>query len=190
MKYIFAFFLTSISMIIFATDRHDLGDSKMHHSQNQLGEIKLIGIKVRTSYINESKWETGKIFPCVAKYFHEHLFDKIPCRNKPGTTYCVYTEYSSDYTGAYTYFIGEEVSSIDHIPVGLEALIIPSQKYVKFTTNSGAMPSVLKKAWQDIWDMTSEELGGIRKYHSDFEIYDERASDHNNLVLDIYIGIK
>ena len=125
----------------------------------------------------------------MARYFHESLFEKIPCRKKQGTTYCVYTEYESVYTGAYTYFIGEEVTSLDSIPYGLEALTIPSQKYVKFTTGPGAMPDVLKNAWQSIWDMPSAELGGERRYLSDFEIYDERASDHINLVLDIYIGI-
>lgn len=162
----------------------------MEHSKSRLEEIKLMGIKVRTSYQNESKWETGKIFPYVVRYFHENLFEKIPFRKKPKTTYCVYTEYESDYTGAYTYFIGEEVFSLDNVPIGLEPLIIPSQRYVKFTTKPGAMPSVLKDAWQEIWDISSDELGGVRSYCSDFEIYDERANDHNNLVLDIYIGIK
>lgn len=35
-----------------------------------------------------------------------------------------------------------------------------------------------------------EQLGGERSYIADFEVYDERASDHLNVVLDIYIGIK
>ncbi len=38
--------------------------------------------------------------------------------------------------------------------------------------------------------MTAEELGGERNYITDFEIYDERANDPQNTVLDIYIGIK
>ena len=32
------------------------------------------------------------------------------------------------------------------------------------------------------------KLSGKRKYIADFEVYDERASDPNNTVIDIYIG--
>lgn len=51
------------------------------------------------------------------------------------------------------------------------------------------MPEVLTDAWQKIWDMPAEELGGARRYHTDFEIYDKRASDHQNVVMDLLIGL-
>lgn len=44
--------------------------------------------------------------------------------------------------------------------------------------------------WQNIWKMNASDLGGERAYIADFEVYDERSSDHNNVTLDIYIGIK
>ena len=116
--------------------------------------------------------------------------EKIPYRTKPGTTFCVYTCYDSDYKGAYTYFIGEEVESFDdRLPDGFHNLIIPGQHYAKFTSTPAPMPDVIVNAWQNIWDMSAKELGGRRCYHSDFEIYDERAADHQNIVLDIYVGI-
>src|SRR5271156_1210108 len=62
----------------------------------------------------------------------------------------------------YTYFIGEEVDFFDSIPSDLETLIIPAQKYIKFTNGPGSMPDVVRKPWQQIWQMTPEELGGIR----------------------------
>jgi predicted transcriptional regulator YdeE len=37
--------------------------------------------------------------------------------------------------------------------------------------------------------MTNSDFGGQRQYHTDFEIYDSRASDPANAVIDIYIGI-
>lgn len=154
-----------------------------------LEDIKLVGIKVRTSYQNEINKMEGKIFPCVQQYFHQQLFEKISYRKKPGTTFCVYTEYENDYMGEYTYFIGEEVISIDQVSESLSTLIIPPQKYAKFTTHPGSMPNVIVEAWQKIWQMSSKELGGSRRYHTDFEIYDERAQDHQNIVLDLYIGI-
>ncbi len=199
MKSFFISISICLSMLLFAGEKADQtlktknsGESIMQRFSTKKGEIKLVGIKVRTSFLEESKLETSKIFPCVKKYYHQKLFEKILSRNKPGTTYCVYTEYESDYTGAYTYFIGEEVSSFDNLPSGLEPLIIPFQKYTVFTTQPGSMPDVVKDAWKKIWNLSSETLGGIRRYHTDFEIYDERASesDLNNVVLDIYIGIK
>ena len=156
-----------------------------------LPEIKLAGIKVRTSHQNELDWANGKIFPCVKKYFQESLVEKITNRQKPGVTFCVYTEYTSGFTGEYTYFIGEEV--IDHnVPNGIDTLTILPQTYTKFTTKPGTMPDVVKGAWQKIWGMSDADLGGKRNFHADFEIYDDRASDpnHHNIVLDIYVGIE
>lgn len=155
-----------------------------------LPAINLIGITARTSNKNELDWGNGKILPCIQKYFGESISEKIPNRKHKGTTYCVYTDYESDFNGEYTYFIGEEVDSIDSIPSDLKTVIIPSQTYIKFTNGPGPMPNVVKEPWQKIWQMTPEDLGGERNYIADFEIYDERASDHQNVVLDIYIGIK
>lgn len=153
-------------------------------------EIKLVGIKVPTSFTKECELESSQIFPCVIKYFHEKLFDKISDRKKVGVTYCVYTDYESDYKGNYSYFIGEEVTSLDNVPNDFFTLSIPEQHYVKYTTDPGSMPDVVKGAWKKIWEMSPKDLGGKRKYIADFEIYDERAEDHENIVLDIFVGIE
>lgn len=162
----------------------------MQKSNTELDSIKLIGLKTRTRNQDEIDWENGKMFPCIRKYFNEGIAQSIPNRTKPGTTFCVYSEYESDHNGYYTYFIGEEVDSFDEIPAGLEQHTIPKQSYVKFTTEPGAMPAVVRQPWIEIWQMTPSELGGKRAYLADFEIYDERAADHQNVVLDIYIGVQ
>ena len=157
----------------------------------KMPDIKLVGICVRTSFSQELDKMKGNIFPCVQKYFHGSLCEKIPNRKKPGTTFCVYTDYETDYKGAYTYFIGEEVSSLDNpLPEGFQKLIIPKQQFAKFTTTPAPMPDVIVNAWKTIWNMSPKELGGQRYYKTDFEIYDERAADHQNIVLDIYVGIE
>jgi len=51
------------------------------------------------------------------------------------------------------------------------------------------MPDVCMNAWKEIWNMSSETLGGQRAYRADFEIYNERAQDHHQVEFDIYIGI-
>lgn len=156
-----------------------------------LPEINLVGICVRTSYDQELDKMKGHIFPCIRHYFHGGVAEKISHRKKPGSTFCVYTDYETDHTGVYTYFIGEEVSSFDaQLPEGFQKLIIPKQEYVKFTTSPAPMPDVIVNAWSEVLAMPSKELGGTRTYKADFEIYDERASDHQNIILDLYVGIE
>ncbi len=164
----------------------------MQKTQAQLPEIKLIGITCRTNNANIFSTDPSKniLAATVQKYFHNGLNAKIPNRQKPGTTYCVYTNYESDFTGDYTYFIGEEVANFNGIETGFETLTIPNQSYVKFTNRPGPMPDVCINMWKDIWKMKPSELGSERAYIADFEVYDERSQDHSNVVLDIYIGVK
>ncbi|MBX9742528.1 MAG: GyrI-like domain-containing protein [Chthoniobacterales bacterium] len=154
-----------------------------------LPELKLIGLTCRTNNKSEMDPTTAKIPLTLQNYFGTMCQDRIPYRQNPGATYCVYTDYETDFTGDYTYFVGEEVSSFEALLNGLVPLLIPAQNYVKFTTESGAMPSICIEAWQKIWAMTAEELGGTRNYCADFEVYDKRASDPKNTVLDIYVGV-
>ncbi len=156
----------------------------------QLPTIKVVGIKTRTNTASEMNPATSKIGETVQKYFQNALSEKIIYRKKPGTTYCCYTDYESDLSGDYTFFIGEEVSSFDDLPEGLSTLTIPAQQYTTFSSDRGPMPDVCINLWQKIWSMTPEALGGARAYQTDFELYDERAQDPKNTVLDIYVGIK
>jgi predicted transcriptional regulator YdeE len=153
-------------------------------------EIKLVGLSVRTNNKNEMNPKTSKIGELAGQFWRQNIAAQISHRKNPGITLAVYTEYESDEHGDYTYFIGEEVNSLESIPKGLEKLIIPSAVYQKFTTLSGKMPEVVINAWQKIWKMSPDDLGGKRTYQADFEVYDERATDPNNTSLDIYIGIK
>lgn len=155
-----------------------------------LSEIKLIGISTRTNNKNEMDPSLAKISPTVQQFFLHDMPNKLVNRKKPGITYCAYTDYESDFTGDYTYFIGEEVTSFENIPEGLTTLTIPAQTYTRLTTEAGPMPDVLIKTWHNIWLMAPEDFGGTRTYRTDFELYDERASDPQNTVIDIYIGIK
>ncbi|MFS8564197.1 MAG: GyrI-like domain-containing protein [Rhabdochlamydiaceae bacterium] len=162
----------------------------MKKIQVHQAEKKIVGIKTRTNNQLETNSLEGKIFPLVKRYFHQNIAASIPNRICPGTTFCIYIDYESDHQGDYTYFIGEEVASFEDVPDDLETLVIPSQKYMKFTNGPGSMPDVVRKPWEQIWQMTSTELGGTRSYISDFEVYDERSRDHQNIILDIYVGIQ
>lgn len=163
----------------------------MQRETTVMSEIKLVGVCVRTSNEQEMDKIKGNIFPLIQKYFHQGLAEKISNRKRPGTTFCAYTDYETDCNGAYTYFIGEEVSSFNTpLSEGFQQLVIPKQQYAKFTTGPAPMPDVIVNAWKEIWGMSPKQLGGDRSYKTDFEIYDERAADHQNIVLDLYIGIQ
>lgn len=153
-------------------------------------EIKLIGLTARTNNKNEMNPQTSKIAELANHYWGNNISTQIPHRKSAGVTFSAYTEYDSNEHGDYTYFVGEEVTSFDNIPAEMQTLVIPASKYQKFTTPSGKMPDVVIAAWQQIWNMTSDDFGGDRAYQADFEIYDERASDPANTRLDIYIGVK
>lgn len=164
----------------------------MQKAMTTLTELKLVGITTRTNnaHIFEADPSTNKLAATVQKYFHNGLATKIKERKNPGTTFCVYTNYESDVNGDYTYFIGEEVTSFDEIDKEFETLTIPVQHYAKFTNQPGPMPAVCIDMWQNIWKKSAPDLGGERAYVADFEVYDQRSVDHNNVTLDIYIGIK
>jgi predicted transcriptional regulator YdeE len=159
--------------------------------------IKLVGLSARTNNINEMNPLTGKIGPLVQKFFLRGLGKKIANLKNPGTTYSVYTEYESDHTGDYTYFIGEEVTHFSENlqtndtseKIDLKTLEIPAQTYIKFTTEPGPLPQSVIAAWQKIWLMNDAQMGGKRNYIADFEVYDNRAENPMNAILDVYIGI-
>jgi predicted transcriptional regulator YdeE len=164
----------------------------MQKTNAKLTELKLVGITTRTNNteIFAGELSNNKIGVTIQKYFHNRLAEKIKDRKNPGTTFCFYTNYESDMSGDYTYFIGEEVTSFESVDKELEMLTIPAQKYTKFTNQPGPMPSVCIDMWQNIWKLNASDLGGERAYIADFEVYDSRSSDYSRATLDIYIGIK
>ena len=160
----------------------------MQETKVSLSEIKLVGIKIRTNNMAEGNPNTAKIANMASQYFQNSLPEAIPHRKTPGVTFIAYAEYESNYKGEYTCFIGEEVTQIDNLPENLVVHIIPAQNYNKFTNEAGALPNVVIKAWQEIWQM--KELEVNRSYKTDFEIYDQRAMNPASTILDIYIGVR
>ncbi len=160
----------------------------MKKSFTTLPEIKLVGIKARTSNAKELDPEAAIIGATLNAYFGSKVADAISNRRRPGVTYCIYTEYDSDEHGEYTYFVGEEVTSFEDGDSSLATLSIPAQEYTVYTVGPGQMPGICIEAWQKIWTLTDDELGGERTYLADFEVYDERSIDPQRTILDIYIG--
>ena len=162
----------------------------MDKATTEINSLKLIGLTTRTNNANEQTPGKSRIAKMIMNYWSNSVADNFKNRQTPGITYAVYTDYESDEHGDYTYFIGELVTRFDEQNLcSFDSLIIPAGRYQKFTTPPGKMPSVVIEAWQAIWKMKSSELGGVRSYIADFEVYDQRVVDPSNAIVDVYIGI-
>lgn len=162
----------------------------MQKSSQKLNDIKLFGIQARTNNLNEMNPLASKIMKTITQYHAQDYASRMPGRIlSPRRIFCAYTDYESDHMGDYTFFIGEEVSSLASCPEDMTELRIPAQNYAKFTTDPGPMPLVVINAWQQIWAMNPKDMGGDRAYKTDFEIYDENFNP-GAAIIDIYIGLK
>jgi predicted transcriptional regulator YdeE/peroxiredoxin len=154
----------------------------------QQPEFMLAGIAVRTSNAREMTGEAviGKQW---ARLMQEDMLAKI--RNKADASIvAVYTDYASDKDGEYTYLLGARVTSESELPRGVTAKKIPGGKFAVFTTEKGPAPKVVPGTWIHINSLPKSDVGGDRVYRADYEIYDERAKDPQNLQADIYVGIR
>jgi predicted transcriptional regulator YdeE len=156
----------------------------------ELPEIKLVGITARTSNALEFDPKAAQIGKTMQRFFTENLQEKIQHRKNPNKVFAVYTNYESNENGSYTYFLGQEVTAFGNQSDIFQTLVIPNQTYTKFTSNPGKIPKVVINMWQNIWQMKEADFEGKRSYISDFEVYDERSTDLNSAIVDVFVGIK
>ncbi len=152
-------------------------------------EFSVIGIQARTSNAREVTGG-GAIPKQWGKFFKEGIADKIP-HKVDSTIYAVYTNYASDHNGEYDFIIGMKVSSVSDVPPGMVAKKIPSGKFAVITSAKGPVAQVVPKAWQQVWSLEdNKQLGGVRAYKADFELYDQRSQNPQNSQVDLYVGLK
>ena len=165
-----------------------LGDSSMNPKVVEKDGFTVIGISARTSNAKEVTAD-GVIGTMWGRLFQEGLLAKIPNKADQNIV-AVYTDYASDHNGEYTYVLGARVTSDAEVPAGMIAKKIPAQKFAVFTSEKGPAPKVVPQLWMKINSLPKTAVGGDRQYKSDFEIYDQRATDPENLQMDVYVGIK
>ncbi|PYX32638.1 MAG: AraC family transcriptional regulator [Acidobacteria bacterium] len=150
-------------------------------------EFTVVGIAARTSNTREATAD-GVIGKQWERFMKEGILAKIP--NKvDSAVVAVYTDYASDKDGEYTYLLGAKVKSNRDVPEGMVARV-PAGRYAVFTSEKGPAAQVVVEAWQRIWAVPKSAPGGNRAYKADFEVYDERAADPQNVQVDVYVGIK
>lgn len=160
----------------------------MHSKIVNQPEFTVIGIAARTSNAKEMGAQ-GQIGTSWTRLFQEDLLAKI-ANKADSSIIALYTDYVSDKNGEYTYVLGARVNSIADVPEGMVAKEVPRGRYAVFTTEKGPGPKVVPEAWMRINSLPRSAVGGDRVYRADFEIYDQRAADPQNLQADIYIGIR
>lgn len=151
-------------------------------------EFTVVGIAVRTSNAKETTAD-GVIGKQWGRFMQEGISGKIP-NKADAAIVAVYTDYASDKDGEYTYLLGSRVTSAADLPPGLETKKIPGGRFAVFTTEKGPGPKVVPEMWMRINSLPQSAPGGDRVYAADFEVYDERAKDPQNLQADVYVGIR
>ncbi len=147
----------------------------------------VIGIAARTSNAREASPD-GVIGKQWQRLMSEGLLAKIPNR-ADGNIIALYTDYASDKDGEYTYVLGARVTSAESVPAGMVAKKVPTGRYAVFTSERGAVQKVVPQVWQRVWATPANAPGGRRAYKTDFELYDERARDPREAVVEVYIGL-
>jgi predicted transcriptional regulator YdeE len=163
------------------------GDKPLTSRVAQQDGFTVIGIATRTNNAREATSD-GVIGKQWARFMQGGVLEKIPDK-LDHSIFAVYTDYASDRNGDYTFILGAKVSSSAAVPEGMVAKKVPAGRYAVFTSDRGPGPKVVPELWMRINSLPKSAIGGDRTYRADFEIYDERATDPQNLQADIYIGI-
>lgn len=152
-------------------------------NKTELAPFKVIGISVRTSIERgQSMADMGQLW---GRFYADNIRATIPHKIS-NDVYSIYTDYQTDYTGAYTAIIGCKVNSLDSIPEGLIGREIKGEQYVRYTAK-GKMPDAVVSIWQEIWK--SDKVLD-RKYTADFEVYGQKSQDPENAEVEVYIATK
>jgi predicted transcriptional regulator YdeE len=165
-----------------------LGDSSMNPKVVQQPGFVVIGIAARTSNAKEMRGD-GVIGKFWGRLAQEGFVAKIPNKADHNIV-TVYTDYASDKKGEYTFLLGVRVTSDAEVPEGMVAKKIPAGKFAVFTTETGPGAKVVPEMWMKINSLPAAAVGGDRTYRADYELYDERARDPQNLQADVYVGLK
>lgn len=100
--------------------------------------------------------------------------------------YGCYADYTDGINGEYTILVGHEVGSDESLPEGVDSVDLPPATYAVFTSRKGPMAEVVGEAWGAVWAYNNQ---GERTFTGDFELYDERSLDPENVQVDLYIAV-
>lgn len=149
----------------------------------------VVGIEARTTAARETSAQ-ALIPQQWQRLMQEGVLQKIP--NKADQNiYAVYTDFSNRRYGEYSVVIGARVTSKSQVPAGLVLKTIPAGKYAIFESEQGPAMQVIPAAWQNIANLEDNgQLGYIRTYKADYEVYDGQAMNFEKLRAELHVGVK
>jgi|SRR5580704_4147639 predicted transcriptional regulator YdeE len=163
-------------------------ETEMNPRSVQQEGFAVVGIAVRTSNA-EQMTEARPIGKQWERLFKEGVLAAIP-NKADGNILAVYSEYASDKDGEYTYLLGARVTKVENVPVGMTVKNVPAGRYAVFTSERGPVQKVVVEMWRRVWETPKSALGGDRAYKTDFELYDQRAKNPADSVVDLYVAVR
>ena len=173
------FILTMVSCIVLNAQGHAEGDHMQNYTIVNKPSQMIVGIECKTS----NKPDAGPIdIPKQwEKFFTEDIINKIPNKSS-NDIIALYCDYEGDFTKPYYFVIGCQTTSIDEIPEGMVAKVLPASKYAVFKA-AGDFPKSLIDTWGVIWQTQLN-----RTYTGDYEEYGEKFNKDPKEV-DVFIAI-
>ncbi len=162
--------------------------TEMNPKAVQKEGFAVMGIAIRTSNA-EQMTDARPIGKQWERLFKEGVLASIP-NKADGNILAVYSEYASDKDGEYDYLLGARVTKVESIPAGMTVKNVPAGRYAVFTSERGPVQKVVVEMWQRVWATPRSALGGDRTYRTDFEVYDQRAQNPADSVVDLYVAVK
>ncbi|HEY2545671.1 MAG TPA: GyrI-like domain-containing protein [Candidatus Acidoferrum sp.] len=163
-------------------------DPDMNPKAVQQEAFTVVGISVRTSNA-EQMTPARPIGKQWERLFQEGVLAAIP-NKADAKIIAVYSDYASDKDGEYNYLLGARVTKVENLRAGMVARNVPAGRYAVFTSERGPVQKVVVEMWQRVWATPKSELGGDRTYKADFEVYDQRAQNPADAVVDLYIAVR
>jgi predicted transcriptional regulator YdeE len=163
-------------------------ETEMNPKAVQQEGFTVVGIAVRTSNAEQTT-EARPIGKQWERLFKEGVLAAIP-NKADGNILAVYSEYASDKDGEYTYLLGARVTKVEKLPDGMTVKNVPAGRYAVFTSERGPVQKVVVEMWRRVWETPKSALGGDRTYRADFELYDQRAQNPADAVVDLYVAVR
>ncbi len=187
-----AIWLAGIAMAIVMCSIVAFSEAKKETEMNpramQQEGFAVVGIAVRTSNA-EQMTEARPIGKQWERLFKEGVLAAIP-NKADGNILAVYSEYASDKDGEYTYLLGARLRKWKALPDGMTVKNVPAGRYALFTSERGPVQKVVVEMWRRVWETPKSALGGDRTYKTDFELYDQRAKNPADAVVDLYVAVR
>lgn len=150
----------------------------------ELPATRIIGYNYSTNLNNELYFEEIPGF--YGHFGSNEYFMRIPNKARPAFAYGI--SHSFQENGAFSFLIGEEVTSFAEVEEGFACLELPAGKYAAFRSSS--LPELGQNTWKYIYGTWLPNSNYERGEGPDFEVTDVWNSTPEKIRITVYIPIR